>query len=373
MTSTKLQCETSIMSRALFVIGGFGLGNSTRCGALIEKLHTRGLTIDVATSVNGLWYFTGSQHVQNLISLLPLEYSRSNGRISFLRTFLNLPRLLTNLILNAFTIVKLQRHNHYVFIATDSEYSTFFAKVFLYTPVVAINNVFSIFSNIMKMEKRSRNWKVWPALFVEYSDFLIQKYFSDFQIVPVLKPNKNWVSEKTLYCPPLVRKEFYGGKIPLKLSRALVIASGSGIGVSKNTVESLAKCGSVSEVRVVGLEGKSEGKINYLGRQKNISSYVAEADFIVSNGGFSTISEALVSRRPILVIPIENHFEQIQNARFVESLGLGIMTRDACIENDLEKLANCSSQNEILSLDGAEVAANALLSLGLQGELSFGH
>jgi uncharacterized protein (TIGR00661 family) len=267
----------------------------------------------------------------------------------------------------------LQRRNRYVFIATDSEYSTFFAKVFLYTPVVAINNVFSIFSDIMKMEKRFKTWKIWPALFVEYLDYLIQKYFSDFQIVPVLKPYKNSGSERTLCCPPLVRKGFYGGKSPLKLSRALVIASGSGIGVSKNTVESLARCESVSEVKVAGLEGKSEGKIKYLGRQKNISSYVAAADFIVSNGGFSTISEALVSRRPMLVIPIENHFEQIQNARFVESLGLGIMTRDAWIEHDLEKLSNCTSQSEVLNLEGAEVAANALLSLGLQGELSFGH
>jgi len=157
------------------------------------------------------------------------------------------------------------------------------------------------------------------------------------------------------------------------LSRALVIASGSGLGVSKETVERLAACESVGEVGVVGLDGQSEGKIKYFGRQKDISPLVAGADFIVSNGGFSTLSEAIVSQRPILVIPIENHFEQVLNARFVESRNLGIMSTNDRLESDLLKLSENLMPANGFDENGAEVAASALFSIGTQHELSYGH
>ena len=57
------------------------------------------------------------------------------------------------------------------------------------------------------------------------------------------------------------------------------------------------------------------------------------ADCIVMRGGHSTISKALTAGKPIISIPIINQTEQLQNAKRIEELGLGI-----CInENDLEK------------------------------------
>ena len=367
------KCQTLEMPRVLFVIGGFGLGNSTRCAAIIEKLHAQRMNVDVATSSNGLWYFSDSASVNEVFPLEPLSYQRRKGRISYLSTLLDIPRLFFSLFANAIRILRLQRQNHYSFIATDSEYSCFLARFLLFVPLVSVNNVFFTFSDLIGQLPRLNDWRIWPALTFEYFDFLIQTYLSDFRIAPVLRLDRTTSNEGTLYCPPLVRSGFQKSRPSGKLRSALVIASGSGIGVSENTVAQLAKCEEVHEIRVVGLSGYSEGKIKYLGRQKDISSYLVDSDFIVSNGGFSTISEAIVSSRPMLLIPIENHFEQIQNARYVESLGLGLMTSDDSIAQDYLKLSESSNEMNAnwVAGNGAEIAAKALVSLGMQSEFSY--
>lgn len=74
------------------------------------------------------------------------------------------------------------------------------------------------------------------------------------------------------------------------------------------------------------------------------------ADCIVMRGGHSTISKALTAGKPIISIPIINQTEQLQNAKRIEELGLGI-----CInENDLEKkilvsINNIFSDNNYIS------------------------
>ena len=43
--------------RILFLVNGLGLGNSTRCHAVMQRLIEHGAEIQVVTSGNGLWYF----------------------------------------------------------------------------------------------------------------------------------------------------------------------------------------------------------------------------------------------------------------------------------------------------------------------------
>ena len=74
------------------------------------------------------------------------------------------------------------------------------------------------------------------------------------------------------------------------------------------------------------------------------------ADCVIMRGGHSTISKALTTGKPIISIPIINQTEQLQNAKRIEELGLGI-----CInENELEKkilvsIDNIFSDNNYIS------------------------
>ena len=52
--------------------------------------------------------------------------------------------------------------------------------------------------------------------------------------------------------------------------------------------------------------------------------YLKQTKAIITNGGFTVISEALYLKKPIFSIPIKNQFEQALNAKFVEKLGAGV-------------------------------------------------
>ena len=44
---------------------------------------------------------------------------------------------------------------------------------------------------------------------------------------------------------------------------------------------------------------------------------------VITNGGFTLISEAIYLKKPVLVVPIKKHFEQILNALYIQKNKLG--------------------------------------------------
>lgn len=62
---------------------------------------------------------------------------------------------------------------------------------------------------------------------------------------------------------------------------------------------------------------------------------------MITNGGFTLISEALYLKKPIYSVPVKGQFEQILNAFYLEKLGYGEFHEEAdkkSIETFLEKL-----------------------------------
>lgn len=51
---------------------------------------------------------------------------------------------------------------------------------------------------------------------------------------------------------------------------------------------------------------------------------IAKSKAVITNGGFTVISEALFLKKPIFSLPIKSQFEQVLNGRFIEKLGAGV-------------------------------------------------
>jgi uncharacterized protein (TIGR00661 family) len=62
---------------------------------------------------------------------------------------------------------------------------------------------------------------------------------------------------------------------------------------------------------------------------------LAQARAVISNGGFTLISEALYLGKPVLSIPVKKQFEQILNAIYLDQLGYGEF-HDELEREDLE-------------------------------------
>ena len=67
------------MSRILLLVNGLGLGNSTRCHAVIERLRAAGADIEVVTSDNGLWYFADKPEAGRVSAIPALRYGQSRA------------------------------------------------------------------------------------------------------------------------------------------------------------------------------------------------------------------------------------------------------------------------------------------------------
>lgn len=98
---------------------------------------------------------------------------------------------------------------------------------------------------------------------------------------------------------------------------------------------------------------------------KNIGEYIARSKYIISNAGLGIIGDCLKIRKPMLLIPIENHLEQYVNAMTIESLGFGkAFFRRKDLEIFLKNLEfyKRNIENHKLDLDGAKEIAEVINS-----------
>jgi uncharacterized protein (TIGR00661 family) len=58
--------------------------------------------------------------------------------------------------------------------------------------------------------------------------------------------------------------------------------------------------------------------------EKDFFEDIAKAKAVITNGGFTAISEALYLKKPIFSLPIKSQFEQVLNSRFIEKIGAGV-------------------------------------------------
>jgi uncharacterized protein (TIGR00661 family) len=60
---------------------------------------------------------------------------------------------------------------------------------------------------------------------------------------------------------------------------------------------------------------------------------ISNAKAVITNGGFSVLSEALYLKKPIFSMPIKNQFEQVFNAKIIEKLGVGVHHNELTEDN----------------------------------------
>ena len=80
--------------KILFLINGLGLGNSTRCYAIIKSLIRKDCEISIITSGNGEWFFQDKKEITNLHTIEAINYGSKNNKINIFETLKNIPKIL---------------------------------------------------------------------------------------------------------------------------------------------------------------------------------------------------------------------------------------------------------------------------------------
>jgi len=352
----------------LFIINGLGMGNSTRCHAIMEHLMERGIRIHVLTSGNGLMYFSG---VKGIASLTPMEsffYSGKNGGVSGWRTFASIHALYGKSTDKRRQLEELLQRLHVDIAVTDSEYITSPLRR-RKIPIIGLNNADVVVSEYLKCTNPPRNIRshFW---FVEYTDYLFHRFFCDLVISPSASPGVARhsrirrvgliVRRSVLDALPVTPPE---PVLPAAMKSMLFLLSGSIFASKVNFGDGAFPF----NVDVIGRDGVNVGRVTYRGRMMDNIAFLKKAEAIVVNGGFSAVSEAMALGKPTFVIPVPGHAEQYVNAHVLANMGYGYVVREDEVVDKIRELCRMNRwegmkpRSRTMGVDGARQAAEIIV------------
>ncbi len=354
----------------LFIINGLGMGNSTRCHAIIEHLVERGLQVHVLTSGNGLTFFGGRHEVTSLTPTQPLFYSGNQGNISGWKTVSSLDTLFRLNRTKEQQVESFLQRQPVDVVITDSEYSAAPARR-RGIPVLGLNNSDVVVTEYLRRRDKPSTIRGQFWCF-EFMDYLFHRQRCDVVVSPSPLPGRLRharirrvgliVRRAVRELAATARREF---PTPRELKRVVFMLSGS----SFASEISFGRGDFPFQIDVVGREGENVGNVTFHGRLMDNARFLAQADALVINGGFSAVSEALALNKPTFVIPLQNHAEQYVNAQLVRDLGRGYVVR---AEEVIDKLLQLHAANRwddlkpstpLLGIDGARESAEIICEM----------
>lgn len=352
----------------LFIINGLGMGNSTRCHAIMEHLHERGIRIHVLTSGNGLTYFQDKKEVTSLAPMESFFYAVKKGRISGWQTLLSLGSLRQRAHAKTEQIER-QLLSFLPDVAViDSEY-TIRPLLKRNVPIIGLNNSETIVSEYLRAHDnpstiRSHFWCV------EFADYLFHKHFCKLVLSPspLSTPTRHPRFKRIglIIRRPLI-EAIRNGRIkhrvkPRDIQHIIFMLSGS---IHASAI-SLEQSHFPFRIDVVGRAGESSGNVTYHGRLMDNLDLLMKADALVINGGYSAVSEAMALAKPTFVVPVPGHAEQWVNARLVRNMGRGFIASETDVMNRIGSMVEANNWSGLaeemtpVDIDGARQAADAI-------------
>ncbi len=322
--------------RILFLVNGLGLGNSTRCHAIMQELIERGAEIEVVTSDNGEWYFADKPEIGRLTKISSLRYGKKDGHISVSATLSMAGEMRATLAAADSIISGVIERFRPDAVVTDSTYS--------FRPVRRAGLKLVALNNSDMVVRGMRRFTDWPVSVlpqftcIECLDYLYHRFVPDLVLSPRLDPADQDQGGTFRRVGLIVRRECR----PVPLSegpprRVVIMLSGSAFGSQVH----LARSHSNLQIDVIGrsepAEGKMAANVTFHGKLRNSLPLLAQADLVVVNGGFSAVSEVMRLQKPLVVIPVPRHSEQWVNGRTIAHLGIGMSAAEDRLEAALEE------------------------------------
>ena len=328
--------------RILFLVNGLGLGNSTRCHAIIQFLSNQNIEIGVITSGNGIWYFRDQPEVGQLLEIEALQYGQKDGQLNVAATIGAVGQFAKIMRRNAKRIADFIEEFQPRVIVTDSVYTIGPVRQ-AGVPIVALNNADVVVQLFKKFADKPGSIKA-QFYAVELLDYLFHRIVPDVVLSPSLDLSVKAVGKKIRRIGPIVRRQF--SEIPAREvpTKVVVMLSGSVFGspVHFDAPSYPVRIDIVGRPPPENLEPRPD--VIYHGRVQNTVELLHGADFVVVNGGFSAVSEVFYMRKPAIVVPVPNHAEQWINGRIVQHLGVGMLAEERNIVEAIESMLGSYDQ-----------------------------
>jgi len=302
------------MVKIWYSVQGDGMGHAARSHSIMQHLSKEHELFITTTQIKP-YNFLKSKYGDcvHLIEGDILAYEDNEVKFAKLLKdfFKTLPKKSKN---NFFTLIKLvHKYNPDIIISDFEPAADYFSKLFK-IPSVSIDNVHILSECKVKFASGSKH-KIASARTVikalhPKTDYFIIPSFAD---VIIKKP------KTTFLVKPILREEVFSIKSTQKdfvLVYQTTDTNKKMLSVLKNTKNNYKIYG-------MGIQPKDKNLEFFEFNDRVFLKHLSEAKYVVVNGGFTVISEAIYLKKPILAVPIKKQYEQEFNGFSLRDRGFG--------------------------------------------------
>ena len=304
--------------RILYGVVGEGMGHAIRSRVVLEHLFAQNHEVEIMASGRAAGFLSKRFGDVNPIHGLHIIYEDNTVRRN--KTFWsNLFKGAAGLPKNIAAYFELIEDFDPEVVISDFESWTYFYGKAHGLPVISIDNMQVINRCVLPdevIEGFKTDFKIAKAVVKSKLPFCDHYLITSFSRPKIRKP-------RTTLHPPILRPEILSAKAT-EGDHILVYQTAEG---NSALPEALAAAG--VPCRVYGYRRdltapERDGSITYHPfDETRFVEDLASARAVVAGGGFTLLSEAVYLGKPILSIPLGGQFEQVMNARYVETLGFG--------------------------------------------------
>lgn len=302
--------------KILYGIPSEGMGHATRSKVVVEYLLGAGHDVRMVSSDRAYQFL--SQHFGDRVYQikgfhLAYRHAEVSIRKTILKTLQEAPK---NLLENFTKYSQVVKDFKPDVVISDFESFTFFFAKYHQLPLISIDNMQVIDRcqlNIHIPAEEKRNY-ILAKQIVKAKVYGAQAYLISSFFQPSIKKSN------TYFVPPILRKEIVEAKATRK-NHVLVYQTSTSQKDLVSVLQSLPQ----ENFIVYGLN-KDENHLNVRLKtfsEKGFIDDLSSCKAVLTNGGFSLISEAVYLKKPICSMPIQNQFEQFVNASYVQQLNYG--------------------------------------------------
>ncbi len=305
------------MARIIYGVQGEGRGHSSRSKIIIEHLLDQGHEVRILTSQKGYAYL--SQFYDDVTAIMGLKFVFDGDQLDVLKT---LQKNLQDGSTDAGKTLKalfsgIKSFDPHLAI-TDFEPFVPYAKTLYNLPFISINHQHVISHYHLEYPYRWRGDYLKARAVVDNMYWFADHYYVTSFFFPEVRRR---FRRRSSLVGPILRREV------LRQKRA----KGDHILIYATTPESRRALELAQEMKApcvaYGFEEPAGRRGNITFKKPSTRGFLrdaAEARAIITNGGYTLMSEALYLGKPVYSIPIGSQFEQMMNGYYLEKLGYGL-------------------------------------------------
>lgn len=300
------------MVKLLYGVCGEGLGHASRSRILISYLKKHH---DIHIAAGGKAYTLLSKEFEKVTKIESARFAYTNNQAALLKTILWMGyRTVVGTIPSFFTLCRLIKTYRPDVVITDADpISNYAAGCMNNIKRISIDNPQVLHHRSYHVE--AQQFFAWFTLAVATKigmygadKYLIYDFFDE--------PAKD---RRVVFLKPLIQ-EGIRKQNPQYKNHVFVYQTA---GATQQFVDVLKRCDESFIIYGCNREAVDGNLVYKQFNEEDFYRDIAHAKAVITNGGFTVISEALYLKKPVLSLPIRNQFEQVLNGMFVEKLNVG--------------------------------------------------